>query len=103
MKLEQLEVALRSFRISICVYSCTVRHTAYSGDGGLMPPWESPGTSLVAQMVNNQSATQETLGSIPGSGTREKEMATHSSILAGESHGQRSWWATVHGVAKSWT
>ena len=68
MKLEQLEVALRSFRISICSYSCTVRHTAYSGDRGLMPPWESPGTSLVAQMVNNQSATRETLGSIPGSG-----------------------------------
>ena len=28
-------------------------------------------------------------------------MAPHSSILAGESHGQRSWQATVHGVAKS--
>ena len=34
----------------------------------------------------------------------EKEMATHSSILAWEIHGQRGeWWATVHGqrVAKS--
>ena len=30
-------------------------------------------------------------------------MATHSSILAWESHGQRSWWAVVHRVAKSWT
>ena len=33
----------------------------------------------------------------------EKEMTTHSSILTGKSHGQRSWWATVHGVPKSWT
>ena len=29
----------------------------------------------------------------------EKELATHSSVLPGESHGQ----ATVHGVTKSWT
>ena len=33
----------------------------------------------------------------------EKAMATHSSTLAGKSHGQRSLVATVHGVAKSWT
>ena len=34
----------------------------------------------------------------------EKEMATHSSILPGESHGQRGgWWATAHGVTKSQT
>ena len=32
----------------------------------------------------------------------EKEMATHSSILAGESHGWRSM-VTMHGVAKSQT
>ena len=32
----------------------------------------------------------------------ENGMATHSSILAGEFHGQRSlWWAIVHEVAKS--
>ena len=30
----------------------------------------------------------------------EEEMVTHSSILAGKSHGQR---ATVHGIAKKWT
>ena len=30
-------------------------------------------------------------------------MTTHSSILTGKSHGQRSWWATVHGVAESYT
>ena len=33
----------------------------------------------------------------------EKEMATHSSVLAGEFHGQRSLGTTVHGVAKSRT
>ena len=30
----------------------------------------------------------------------EKEMATHSSILAMD---RGVWWATVHGVTKSWT
>ena len=33
----------------------------------------------------------------------EKETATHSNILAWESHGQRSLAGTVHGVAKSQT
>ena len=37
----------------------------------------------------------------------EKEMATHSSILAWEipmdkKVARRAWWATVHGVAKKW-
>ena len=30
----------------------------------------------------------------------EKDMATHTSILPGEFHGQEAWWATVHGVRK---
>ena len=34
----------------------------------------------------------------------EEEMATHSSILAMENSTDRgAWWATVHGVTKSWT
>ena len=33
----------------------------------------------------------------------EEEMATHSSILVWKSHGQKPWWATVHGGAKRWT
>ena len=49
---------------------------------------------MLAQMVKNLPATQETpgdTGSIPGSGrSQEKRMATHSRILAEESHGQRS-------------
>ena len=31
----------------------------------------------------------------------EKEMATHSSILAWKSHGLGAWQSTVHGVAES--
>ena len=43
-------------------------------------------------------------GSISESGrSLEKGMATHSSFLPGEFHGQRSLQATVHVVAKSWT
>ena len=37
----------------------------------------------------------------------EKEMATHSSVIAwvipGKGLDRRAWWATVHGVAKSQT
>ena len=33
----------------------------------------------------------------------EKEMATHSSILAQEIPWRGAWWATVHGATKSWT
>ena len=33
----------------------------------------------------------------------EKEMATHSSVLAGESQGQGSLVAAVYGVTQSWT
>ena len=34
----------------------------------------------------------------------EEDMATHPSILAWKIPLDRgSWWATVHGVAKSWT
>ena len=34
----------------------------------------------------------------------EKEMATHSSVLAWRTSGTgRAWWAAVYGVAQSWT
>ena len=61
--------------------------------------------SLVAQLIKNPPAMQETqVQSLGGEDPLEKEMATHSSILA-----WRIPWteepggATVHGVAKSWT
>ena len=47
--------------------------------------------SLVAQMVKNLPAMQETwVQSLGQEDPLEKGMATHSSILAGEFHGQRS-------------
>ena len=59
--------------------------------------------SLVAQMVENQPAMQETwVRSLGQENPLEKEMATHSSILA-----WRIPWTEepvgLHGVAKSWT
>ena len=33
----------------------------------------------------------------------EKDMATHSSVLPGESQGRGAWWAAVYGVAQSRT
>ena len=33
----------------------------------------------------------------------EKEMATHSSVLAWKIPGTGSWWAAVYGVTQSWT
>ena len=51
----------------------------------------SIGASLVAQMVKNLPAMQEIqVQSLGQEDLMEKGMATHSSILAGESRGQRS-------------
>ena len=82
-----------------------------SGDPSLIPKsGRSPGegidyplqyswASLVAQMVKNPPAMQETW-EIPW----REGMATHSSILACRIPMDRgAWWATVHGVAKSQT
>ena len=45
------------------------------------------------------------LGSIPGLGSSlEKEMATHSSVLAWRIPGTGGpWWAAIHWVSQSWT
>ena len=44
------------------------------------------------------------MGVIPGLGRSPgEEKATRSSAFPGKPDGQRSWWATVHGIAKSWT
>ena len=56
-------------------------HLTYSGTGA----------SIVAQLVKNLPAVQETwLWSLGWEDPLQKEMATHSSILAWKSHGQRS-------------
>ena len=61
--------------------------------------------SLMAQRVKNLPAMQEThVQSLGWEDPLGKGMATHSSILALEnSMDRRAWWATVHGIAKSWT
>ena len=52
---------------------------------------ELTGMSYVAQMVKNLSVMQETCVQPLGwEDPLEKGMSTHSSVLAGESHGQRS-------------
>ena len=59
------------------------------------------GASLVAQLVRNPPAMQETwVRSLGQEDPLEKEMTTHSSILAWKIHGQRSLVATVQGVAR---
>ena len=59
----------------------------------------------MAQTVKNPLAMQETqVWSLGWEDTPEKEMATHSSILAWRIPMDRgTWWATVHEVTKSQT
>ena len=58
----------------------------------------------VAQMVKNPSAVWETwVQSLDWEDPLEEGMATHSSIVAWRIPMDRRAWATVHGVAKSWT
>ena len=56
----------------------------------------------MAQTVKNLPAVQETqVQSLDQEDPLEKEMATHSSILAlKNSMDSGAWWATVHGVAR---
>ena len=58
---------------------------------------------MVAQLVKNLPAMQEIqVQSLGQEDPLEERMATHSSILAWESHGQRgAWRATVHGPRES--
>ena len=61
-------------------------------------------TSLVAQIVKHLSTMRETWVQFLGQeDPLEKGMASYSSILAWRIPWTGTWWATVHGVAKSWT
>ena len=62
-------------------------------------------TSLVAQRLKHLPAMWETwVQSLGQENPLEKEMATHSSILAWKTPMDRgAWWATVHRVTKSRT
>ena len=63
------------------------------------------GASLVAQMVKNLPAMQETwFQSLGWEDPLEQGKATHSNILAWRIPMDRgAWWAAVHGVANSQT
>ena len=55
-------------------------------------------------MVRNPPAMQENwVQSLGWEDPLEKDMATHTTILAGEFHGQRSLVGTVHGITKNRT
>ena len=59
-------------------------------------------TSLVAQMVKNPPAVQETrVWSLGWEDALEKRMILTPVFLPGEFHGHMTWWATIHGVTKS--
>ena len=51
-------------------------------------------------MVKNLPANAGDMGSIPGSGRSPRKWQSTQVFMSGKSHGQRSGWATVHGVAK---
>ena len=68
------------------------------------PNYESNWASLVAQLVKNLPAMQETQAqSLGWEDPLEKEMAPTVIFLPGKSYGRRAWWTTVHGVEKSQT
>ena len=69
----------------------------------LSSPNYLPGSALAAQTVKNSPAMQETwVRSLGQEDPMEKEMATHSSILAWEISRTESgaWCVTVHGVVR---
>ena len=78
--------------------------------GGNFPPWFKywwgpPWASLIAQLIKNLPATQEShVQSLGREDPLKEGMATHSSILAWRIPMDRgAWQGAVHGVTKSWT
>ena len=59
-----------------------------------------PGGSVVKK-VKNLPVSAGDLGSIPT--PWRKKWQSIPVYLPGEAHGQRAWWAIVHGIAKSWS
>ena len=72
---------------------------------GISYPLQYFGASLVVQTVKNLPAMHETwIPSLGWEDTLEEGMSTHSSILPWRvPMDRRTWWAPVHGVAKSQT
>ena len=74
--------------------------------GLIKTTWAKPTwASLVAQLVKNPPAIRETWDqSLDREDPLEEGMTTHSSILTKRIPVDKgAWWATVHGVTKSWT
>ena len=71
---------------------------------GIGYPLQYSWASLVAQMVKNPPAEQETwVQSLGWEDSLEEGMATRFSILAWRiPMDRRAWQATVHGVTKNW-
>ena len=61
--------------------------------------------SLVAEMVKNLNCNAEDPSSIPGSGRSPGEGSGNPLQYSclGNPMDRGAWWATVHGIAKSWT
>ena len=76
-----------------------------SPEEGIGYPLQYSWASVAAQMVKNPPEMWETwVRSLGLEDPLQEGMATHSSILARSIPMDRgAWWATVHGVAKSWT
>ena len=100
-----------------CLWTCPVKltgvfHSLFKALSAVLTSasWQSPflfclEVSLVTQMIKNLPKMQETwVQSLGRKDPLEKEMDTDSSISCLEnSRDREAWWATVHGVAKSWT
>ena len=68
---------------------------------GIGSPLQYSWASLVAQLVENLPAMLEAwVGKIPAGGGHGNPL--QYSCLE-KPHGQRAWWAAVHGVTKGWT
>ena len=78
-------------------------HQKTFGGNGYVYKVDHSDDGLEAQSVKNSPAVQETwIQSLGWEDPLEKEMATHSSILAWRIPKNRgAWWATVHGVTKN--
>ena len=76
-----------------------------SAGEGIGYPLQYSWASLVVQLVNNPPAMQETwVRSLGWEDPLEEGIAIHFSILHWRIPMDRgAWWATVHGLAKSWT
>ena len=59
-----------------------------------------PGALVVKHLLAIWETQVQSLG---WEDSLEKGMATHSSILAREIPDRGAWWATIPGVAKTWT